>query len=152
LIMRRAERQISKEEALIILAKAEFGVMSSISDKGSVYGVPLSFCVIENDIYFHCAVEGRKLNNMEYNSKVSFCVVGKTEVLPARFSTKFESVIVAGRSSEVFSDEKLKALEGLILKYSPEFHQSGLEYISNQDARTRVFKISIDSISGKARR
>ncbi len=47
-------------------------------------------------IYFHCAPEGHKLENLSGNNKVSFCVVGKTQVLPDKFATNYESVIVFG--------------------------------------------------------
>jgi uncharacterized protein len=35
-----------------------------------------------------------------------FCVVGRTQILPDEFSTKYESVIVFGRAIEVSDDEK----------------------------------------------
>jgi hypothetical protein len=43
------------------------------------------------------------------------------------------------------------ALEGLIHKYSQNFVSEGLKYIEKFNDKTRVFKISIESISGKAR-
>lgn len=150
--MRRTDRQLSTEEAISILHDAEFGVLSTISENGVPYGVPLSYCLIEKHIYFHSAIEGHKINNITENPKVSFCAVRNTRVLPEKFGTKYESVIVSGMASEVFSKEKQLALEGLLSKYSSDFFQEGLKYIQNLNDRTRVFKISIDTISGKARR
>ncbi len=71
----------------------------------------------------------RKIDNLESNKSVSFCVVGKTEVLPSKFGTKYESAIVSGEAFEVFNDEKQVALEGLVQKYSSEFIESGAKYI-----------------------
>ncbi len=150
--MRRKDREITKSEARSLLIKAEYGVLSTVSPDGNPYGVPLSFCVIEDCIYFHCAVEGQKLDNILYNKFVSFCVVGHTEILPDKFSTKYESVIIFGEIEEVFDSEKQIALEGLLRKYSSEYFDRGIKYIESSKNKTRVFKIFINQLTGKARR
>lgn len=150
--LRRTDRGIGETEARALLERGEYGVLSTVSPDGQPYGVPLSFCLLDSAIYFHCALEGHKLENIASNSRVSFCVVGATEVLPAKFSTRYESVIVTGQAAEVFAAEKQLALEGLVAKYSPDFHEAGQRYIATDSDRTRVFRIGIDTICGKARR
>jgi hypothetical protein len=150
--MRRSDRQISYEEAIHILQKAEYGVMSTVSGDRIPYGVPLNFCVIENHIYFHSASEGHKIDNITNNPNVSFCAVGETCVLPEQFGTKYESAIVFGTASEVFEKEKWMALEGLLSKYSWNHYSEGLKYIQSHFEKTRVFKISIETITGKSRK
>ena len=150
--LRRKDRSIPQEEALALLKRAEYGILSTASEDGKPYGVPLNFCVIENCIYFHCAIEGRKLDNIQHNSSVSFCVVGNTEILPEEFGTKYESVIVSGEVEEVFDMNKQMALEELLHKYSPDHIDNGKKYVESMRKRTRVFKITIDTLTGKARR
>jgi uncharacterized protein len=150
--LRRKERAIPNDEALSILSSAEYGVLSTTSREGIPYGVPLNFCLIDGNIYFHCAMEGRKTENIENNSSVSFCVVGETEVFPSKFGTKYESTIVSGVAIEVFEDEKQKALEGLVMKYSPGFVESGAKYIDTLKHKTRAFKVVPDHVSGKSRK
>ena len=150
--LRRKDRAISEEEAMALLNRTEYGVLSTVSENGEPYGVPLNFCVIDRGIYFHCAVEGRKIDNITHNKSVSFCAVGNTEVLPDKFGTKYESVIVSGQIEEVFDDTKQTALESLLHKYSKNFFEKGLEYIQTLGGKTRVFKISINNLSGKARK
>lgn len=150
--MRRKDRMITDEETLSILDKGEYGILSTVSSDGEPYGVPLNYCLIDKSIYFHCALEGRKINNISHNPRVSFCVVRNTEVMPDKFATKYESCIVRGIASESFGEEKQLALEGLIHKYSENYVSEGLEYIDKLKDKTRVFKIAIESISGKARR
>ena len=145
--MRRKDRAVTDEEAMALLIKSEYGVLSTTSKNGKPYGVPLNFCIIDHSIYFHCAVEGRKIDNILQNKNVSFCVVGFTEVLPGEFGTKFESVIVSGEAKEVFDAKKQNALEGFLHKYSPEFLSNGIKFITAMGARTRVFEISIDSLT-----
>jgi len=151
-MMRRKDRLITDAETLSILEKGEYGVLSTTSSDNEPYGVALNYCLINGCIYFHCALEGRKINNLINSPKVSFCVVGNTEVLPDKFGTKYESCIIQGVASESFEKEKQSALEGLVNKYSKDFVSQGLEYIKKLKDKTRVFKISIESISGKARR
>jgi len=150
--LRRKDRAITAEEALSILNKAEYGVLSTVAPDGKPYGVPLNFCTIDKCIYFHCAVEGQKIDNIQNNKAVSFCAVGNSEIMPEKFGTIYESVIVSGEAEEIFDNHKQMALEGLLQKYSSDYFENGLEYIEKLKAKTRVFKISIDHVSGKARR
>ncbi len=150
--MRRSDRAIPDNEASELLQKGEYGVLSTVSDDGQPYGVPLSFAYTGDAIYFHSALEGQKLDNLKENNRVSFCVIGKTEVLPEKFSTKYESAIVFGKASEVTGEEKQKGLLELVKKYSPGFLKEGLQYIERDGRKTRVYKIEIESLTGKARK
>lgn len=150
--MRRKDRELKNDENIGILKNNSYGILSTISENGYPYGVPISYVFVNDAIYFHCAVKGQKLDNISKNDKVSFCVVGETCVLPADFSTKYESVVVFGKTIEVFEDEKNMALLEIINKYSPDFIEEGKEYISRAGNATKVIKISIEHISGKARR
>jgi len=150
--LRRKERALTESEARAILKRGEYGILSTCDPDGQPYGIPLSYCLSDGVIYFHCAVEGRKLNNIAADSRVSFCVVGRTEVLPDKFATRYESVIISGRATEVFDEEKQRALEGLLAKYSEAFRLPGLSYIEAKRELTKVFKVSIEEICGKARR
>jgi len=151
-MMRRKDRLITNTETLSILEKGEYGILSTASFNNEPYGVPVNYCLIDECLYFHCAIEGRKIDNINNNPRVSFCVVGKTEVLPDKFGTKYESCIVQGVASESFGNEKQLALEGLIHKYSGNFVSEGLNYIEKLKDKARVYKITIESISGKARK
>jgi len=150
--MRREDRQITYAEALSILQKGDYGVLSTVSLDNEPYGVPVNYCLVDKCIYIHSALEGKKIDNIIKNPKVSFCVVGNAQVLPEEFSTKYESCIVQGSASESFNEEKQLALEALLKKYSKEFISEGLAYIKKLKDETRVFKITIKSFSGKARR
>ncbi|MFH1933553.1 MAG: pyridoxamine 5'-phosphate oxidase family protein [Pseudomonadota bacterium] len=150
--LRRKDRAITEEEAIAVLNKTEYGVLSTVTDSGNPYGVPLNFCIIDHCIYFHCAVEGQKIDNIKQNTSVSFCAVGNTEILPNKFGTRYESVIVSGEVEEVFDMNKQIALEGLLHKYSPEFIDKGIKYIEGLREKTRVFKITINKLTGKARK
>lgn len=150
--LRRKDRGMPEAEARALLQRGEYGVLSLCGADGEPYGIPLSYCVLDTAIYFHCALEGRKLAMLAANNRGSFCVVGATELVPEKFSTRYESVIVSGQVSEALDAEKQHGLEGLVAKYSGSCMAQGLQYIAAQGAATRVFRISIDTICGKARR
>ena len=150
--LRRNDRAIPEAEAKALLNKAEYGILSTVSVDGQPYGVPLNFCIVENFLYFHHATEGRLIENIKNNSSVSFCAVGDTEIMPDKFGTKYESIILSGNIEEVFDAQKQTGLEGILAKYSPDFMEQGREYIKKLWERTRVFRVTIDDMSGKARR
>lgn len=150
--IRRTDRVLSESEAKGILEKGEFGILSTASLDGQPYGVPISYSYTGNVIFFHSAIDGHKLENLRKNNKVSFCVVGRTEVLPDQFSTKYESAIVFGKAFELTDDEKHKGLLEIVKKYSPGFIKEGLQYIENAANKARVYKIVIESITGKSRK
>lgn len=150
--IRRSDRKIPLQEAEAILDHGEYGVLSTVGSDGQPYGVPLSYVHMNNSIYFHCAVTGGKLDNIEQNAKVSFCVVGNTKILPDKFATEYESTVVFGVASEVRETERHNALLWLLEKYCPDFVAEGKQYIEQKGKDTKVFKIQIHHISGKARR
>jgi nitroimidazol reductase NimA-like FMN-containing flavoprotein (pyridoxamine 5'-phosphate oxidase superfamily) len=116
------------------------------------YGIPLNYAYDGNNLYFHCAKEGSKLDYLRNNPKVSFCVVGETKVMPSQFGTLYESVIVSGYTSEVEGTEKNEALKQLIEKYSGNFIKEGKEYIEKLIEKVTVIKLTIESLNGKARK
>lgn len=151
--MRRKDRELDREQAFKILEKGEYGVLSLCDLREYGYGIPLSYACLEDKIYFHCAQEGYTLECLRKHPDVSFCVVGETKILPEKFSTAYESVIALGKISEdIPQEEALKALELLIEKYSPDFRTEGAAYIQKAAGKTKVLRMDIRQLSGKARR
>src|SRR5512139_221110 len=144
--IRKKEREIPLQEAKALLSNAEYGILSTVGKDGQPYGVPLSYVYRDNAIYFHCAITGQKLENIEHNAKVSFCVVGSTKVLPDKFGTEYESSIVFGIASELHGIERYNALLWLLEKYCSDFIKEGKQYIKLKDKTTKVFKIEIKHI------
>ncbi|MFO8111012.1 MAG: pyridoxamine 5'-phosphate oxidase family protein [Desulfosalsimonadaceae bacterium] len=111
--MRRNDRAISVEYARRLLETAEDGVLSMASSDNVPNCIPMNFLFVRDCIYFHCAPEDKKISLLSSNRKVSFCVVGRTEMLPEKFGMKYESVVAAGIVEELFEKDKR---EGLILR------------------------------------
>lgn len=150
--MRREDRAIGVEEARSLLETAEYGILSMASTDGVPYGIPLNFSLVGDSIYFHCAPEGKKIDLLASNPRFSFCVVGWTQVLSEKFATRYESVIATGHVEELSAEEKHSGLVSLVQKYSPGYRDEGLEYIGKLIDKTKVFRLCVESITGKARK
>lgn len=150
--MIKPERGVSRTEALRILREGKYGVLSTASKSGMPYGVPVNYFYVEADqaIYFHCFVRGRKLDNIRENSLVSFVVVGREQIVPERFVTHYESVIVSGRATLITDDaEKTEKLIQLCAALAPSSLERRDQVIQRQLAAVTIVKLEIDQISGK---
>lgn len=150
--MKNIRRQLVYNDAQEILLNGEYGVLATNGEDGYSYATPLNYVYINGKIYFHGATEGHKLDNIRVNNKVSFCVVGRTRVVPHKFTSRFESTVVFGRASIVDGQEKREALIELINKYSHEYEKQGENYINRAIRYTCVVKIEIDKLTGKEAR
>jgi uncharacterized protein len=150
--IRRKDRELSLEVATRLLAEGEYGFLATVGTDGQAYGLPLNYVYKNNCLYFHSALEGHKLENIKANNKVSFCVVGRTKVLPDKFSTEYESAIAFGTASVVQGKERYDALLSILEKYSPDFLEEGKRAIAKYDDKTTIIKVDIDHLTGKARK
>lgn len=151
--MRRKDRQMSDEEALTLLKTGEYGILATVDNDGQPYGVPLSYVVVDNCIYYHGTnAGGTKYNNIISNHKVTFTVVGNTKVMPEKFGTLYESVIALGEASEVNDEaEKRAVLKEFLYKYSADFVAAGEKYVEAAASKTSIIKIQIKTLTGKHR-
>ncbi len=154
--VRRKNRILDSEERVEeLLTDSEYGFLSlGVEDNGYAYGIPISY-VYDKDshsLYFHCALEGQKIDLLKKDNKVSFCVVGKTKPIAEKFTTLYESVIVFGNAHiDLPEEEKRKALRLLVKKYSPGLEEMGETYMNKSWERTGTFKIEIKHLSAKAK-
>ncbi len=147
--MRNIKQQLSKAEAIEILKNGEYGILGTIGEDNYPYTVPVNYVYHEEKIYFHCATSGHKIDNIEFNTKVSFCVVGDTSILAKKFDTRYQSAIVFGKAREVFDKKKEEGLIALIERFSKAHKTAGLKYIKAEWDNTKVFEIQIDHMTGK---
>lgn len=153
--MRRSDRAQDRDFSLALIDRCTHGVMAISTGEPAPYCLPLSLVRIGEELYFHCAREGRKVDLMRRFPQVCVTFVGDDRphfVPPAMYSTWFQSVIVTGTASEVADPaEKTEAMRALCRKLTPE-HTDGLEAaVEKSLAVTAVWKIHMEEISGKAK-
>lgn len=148
--MRRKEKMMSAEAAEELLGKGDFGTLACIGENGYPYSVPLNYAYAEGKIYFHSAQAGHKVDSINFNNKVCFSVVGHYKILPDKFDTEYDSVIVFGKVNQVVEEtEKKHALMQLIEKHSSSYMAQGIEYIHRSANATHVYRIDIEHMTGK---
>ena len=153
--MRRKKCALNSETAEKILREGIFGVLALTGDDGYNYAVPLNYAVENNKIYFHSALSGHKLDAIQNNDKVSFCVVGRHDVVAEEFTSYFISVIAFGKIKIVSDNndpEKLRGLELLADKYSPDVDKNLRDKELARIAAVKILILEIEHLSGKAAR
>ena len=82
--------------------------------------------------------------------EVTFCIVGRTHLLPNKFTTEYESVLLSGRARiDLSEEEKMNALHLLIAKLSPNDQEIGAKYAQKSFHRVDIIRIDIDEYSAK---
>ncbi len=139
--------------AVELLKNGEYGILSMITEEGEPYGIPMSYAWDgEKSVYIHAAREGKKLKCIEKSNAISFCVVGRTNVMPEKFSTEYESIILSGEATIVHrEEERMKALLLLVEKYSSGFSAEGKAYAERSIMKTEIIRLDISEWSGKKR-
>lgn len=150
--MRRRDRQLSEEQTKEVIARGIYGVLSLGGDEP--YGVPLSYVYNNGCIFFHCALEGMKLDLLRNNNRAAFCVVSEAVPLTDAFSMRYDCAMAFGRVTEVEDAMKLQILVDFIDRYASDdgYRSKGREHAANMRDKTMVLKMEIERISGKSRR
>lgn len=148
--MRRIKQQLSFNECIEILKNEPRGILSVLGDDDYPYGFPMNFVYDEgeNKIYFHCAVEGHKIDAIKKHNKVSFCVHDKGAQKEGHWSLNIRSVIVFGKITIV--EDRDKAYEKIKLlgkKYIPTFEE--LKSEMKHAPKALCLELSIDHMTGK---
>lgn len=153
--MRRNDRAQDRDFSLALIDRCTHGVMAISTGEPVPYCLPLSLVRVGDDLYFHCAREGRKAELLRRFPLVCATFVGDDRpafVPPAMYTTYFQSVIVTGTASEVTDPkEKTAALRALCQKLTPEFMDGFQSAVEKSAAATAVWKVHMDTVSGKAK-
>ena len=151
--MRRKDREKPADFALAVADTCSYAVMATVDPDGSPYCVPLSMAREGEWLYFHCAAEGHKIDNLKNRNKVCVSCVGASRPIPEDYSLEYESAVIKGTASEVTDrEEKIHALDLICRRYAPENMAGFSAAIERSLGRTAVWKIHIDEISGKGRK
>lgn len=173
--MRRKDREMGIEFGLKVIDKAAYGILSMIDENDEPYGIPLSIVRDGDILYFHSAMDGKKVKIFEKNPKVNVAFVGETKIpenytkkeldemmkdeskaalfISSVFTTEFESTVVKGQVKPVeYEEEKIKAMKLICEKYTPTKMDYFNIAIKAGLKRTNVYKIEIEEIKAKRKK
>ncbi|MGR3294371.1 MAG: pyridoxamine 5'-phosphate oxidase family protein [Candidatus Scalindua sp.] len=150
--MRRSDKEITnQEEVEEILSNALVGRLGTCLNN-IPYITPVNFVYDKDKIYFHSALEGRKIENITSNPNICFEIDEIKSIIPGQrpcaTTTEYKSIIIFGNIQIVTDiEEKVFALNKLIEKYAPQSPK--LSSSSGAIARTNVLVIGIKEMTAK---
>ncbi len=173
--MRRKDREMDKEFGLKIIDKSKYGVLSMVDEENKPFGLPLSIVRDGDNLYFHSAQGGRKVDILKRNPNVSIAFIGHIQVpenftedelksmakdeskatvfISSVFTTEYESAIVEGKAKLIKDEEeKIKAMRLICEKYTP----SKMDYfniaIKAGLKKANLYKIEIERLTAKRKK
>lgn len=151
--MRRKDRALTAQEAWEVVERCGCGVLTMTAADGTPYGVPVNYARGGDAIWFHCAMEGKKTEALRKDSRVCLVCVEHNDVVEEKYTTKYASAMVFGKAEEVTDEtEKLEGLRWICRRHTPGNMAMFDEYAAPRTLRTAVWKVSVESLSGKSNR
>lgn len=153
--MRRKDREVVNIKDIIEIIKECDVCRIAFNDTEVPYILPLNFGyeVVEDNIilYFHSALEGRKVEFIKGGSLASFEMDRDHELMSdierGYCTFMYKSVIGRGKVEVVKDEDKARVLKLLVDKYHPE----GFEFNHKAIPRTLVYRLIVDEIRGKVK-
>lgn len=150
--MRRTDKEITDHGIIARIIENSQVCRLGLAKDNIPYVLPVSFGYDGSALYFHTAREGRKIDFIAANPYVCFefehdCRVVPHEKNACNWTASFRSVIGYGTVHELLGpSEKAEALQRIMEHYASSRDWS---FDGAAIAATRVWKIAIESISGK---
>lgn len=147
--MRKKSREMDAAWALEVMDKAPFITVSMSDADGTPYSVPLSLARTDQQtFYFHCAMEGTKLDILRTNPRVCLTAVSKCKptVGPkdGSFTLEFKSAIAFGQTAVVTDEaEKREALRAICERFLPHHMDAFDAAVERSMSRTAVVRITL---------
>lgn len=150
-VTRARKRNMGEPGTFDLLARAEVGQLATVGPDGNPYVIPVCFFYEDGHIYFHCALKGKKLDNLRSKPSVCFSVfevldMGVSADKPCNSWAYYRSVVASGKARILEGDEKIRPLRLLAEKFA---HGPVAEMPADSMGRTCVVEITIEEVSGK---
>ena len=147
----RKKQSLEASQIVRILNSKKRGVLSVHGENGYPYGVPMNFWYNEENgcIYFHSGKSGHKIDAINADNKVSFCVYDEGFKKDGEWALNISSVIVFGKISVVEDFDKcIEIFRQLSLKFT-----SDISYINSEIEKyaqaTICYELRPEHITGK---
>ena len=153
--MRRKDREITDFDEIVDVIRASDVCRLAMNDGDYPYIVPMNFGLDVQDgqvyLYFHCAMEGKKLDLLRRDNRVTFEMDCDHNFIlyEERMSCTmgFASVIGHGTMEFVADEDKFAALKILMRQY----HAEDFKFNADMIKVTSVLKLTVTDMVGKRR-
>jgi nitroimidazol reductase NimA-like FMN-containing flavoprotein (pyridoxamine 5'-phosphate oxidase superfamily) len=148
--MRRKDKEITDREVIDTIITESKVCRLALSEDDRPYIVPLSFGYDGAALYFHGALEGKKIDILRKNSNVCFEFDSDGEPIQldqgCNWSVRYKSVIGYGKARLLEdADSKHRALDIIMRHYSAE----SFEYPEEAVNKTAIIRVDIETVTGK---
>ncbi len=148
--VRRKDREITDPKLIEDIIRRSSVCRLAMCLDDQPYVVTLNFGYQDGRLYFHSAREGRKIETIRANPKVSFVFDLDHELTPAdracEWGFKYRSVIGFGRARVLTDPEaKRRGLKALMAHYG----EQGYDFAEENVDRLAVIEVEIDELTGK---
>jgi nitroimidazol reductase NimA-like FMN-containing flavoprotein (pyridoxamine 5'-phosphate oxidase superfamily) len=147
--MRRHDRQLTAEQATLILKQNNYGILSLVLPDGSPYGVPINYGFCDNQIIMHAALAGQKLDAIKHCASACFTVVHKSDVDLPNLTTHYASVIAFGQVTLEEDEVKKRAYLIKLLDHYQVTEEMAKETLDKTTKRTAVLVMDIKEMTAK---
>jgi nitroimidazol reductase NimA-like FMN-containing flavoprotein (pyridoxamine 5'-phosphate oxidase superfamily) len=150
--MRRADKEITDPDELHRILDEALVLHLGVIDDGRPYVVPLNFAREGDELWLHCASEGRKLDCLRRQPSVCVEVERLIQITSGptacgNWTSHFESVIGFGTATVLSDDEhKLHAMQTIMGKYSGK---QDWEFSPETLAKIVIVRVNLESLTGK---
>ncbi len=149
--MRRKDKAVIDRKTIdAIIAGSEICHLACCQDN-IPYLIPLSFGYDGQNVYFHTANKGRKIDIFRINPLVALSFekdirLIKDDDQACQWSFRFQSVIAEGQITEITDPyQKIAAIDKIMSHYSGRNWAITPEYLEN----LLIWKVRLDSVTGK---
>lgn len=148
--MKRQDLILSPAETLAIIDATAYAVLCFSDLEGQPYGIPLDYVRQGDYLYFHGSQEGRKITLMKSNPRVCAVIVGEEKIIPQKFGREYKTAVVEG-SIELIDEAEMKrqVMTWMVASKSPDNMEKGKIVIEKLLNRVLVYKMKMESVSGK---
>jgi uncharacterized protein len=151
--MRRQDRAITDKKALEAIMKKADICHLAFNDKDYPYVVPMNFGYKDGCLYFHSAIEGRKLDLIKKNGRAAFEISiydgPHKGGAPCGWNFSYRCVMGIG-TIHIIKDpvQKRKAVDILIKHYS----KAKYKLVADRMKNMVMLRLDIKSMTGKGNR
>lgn len=148
--MRRKEKEVTDPVKIEKIINQAVVCRLGLLDGDVPYIVPLSFGYMDNTLYFHSALKGKKIDLILKHTEVCFEIDIHYEPIESEaacdWGMRFQSIIGTGKIEFIENlEEKRKALAVVMAQYS----EKAYSFPDKKINATAVLKLKIDQMSAK---
>lgn len=153
--MRRSDREVHDSETIRTIIERCHCCRLGLVEEGLAYIVPLNFGYAYEDgmhrLYFHSALEGRKIRLMQENVRVSFEMDTNYQMhrheIACEYTARFQSIIGHGHVNFLHTkEEKIHGLHMLMHHNTKSYEH---EFSDDMIERVAVFCLTVDAMTCK---